>query len=66
MVRGKTECVDRAGEEGHGDQIVSEERGGQTNPDTQQEYSQSTGHANEPNTAPASNPVAISYTEANL
>ncbi len=36
MVKGKTETVDRAGEEGRGDQVmsVSGERGGQTDPDT--------------------------------
>lgn len=36
MVRGKTETVDRADEEGRGDQIVSVsgESGGQTDPDT--------------------------------
>lgn len=36
MVRGKTETVDRAGEDGLEDQIVSVsgERGGQTDPDT--------------------------------
>lgn len=50
VVKGKTEAVDRAGEEGRGDQIVSVsgESGGQTDPDTLSRwYSQSTGHARE-------------------
>ncbi len=50
------QSVDRAGEERCGDQIVSVsgEREGQTDPDTQQGYSQSTGHVTEPNSVPAS------------